>query len=132
MPAHYRCKKCNYIEFVNKPNGIDLPKKRCPNCNEELIGEGLNIPVETLLGLNGDKEPYIDLIFAKEEQEEIQLYVEKIFGKGKVFKCGILGTKGISVNQSGLFILPQGKDIFDYSPVTSIEDNYISMKRHQS
>lgn len=126
LPAHYRCKKCNYIEFVNKPNGIDLPKKRCPNCNEELIGEGLNIPVETLLGLNGDKEPDIDLIFAKEEQEEIQLYVEEIFGKGKVFKCGILGTRGISVNQSGLFILPQGKDIFDYSPVTSIKDNYIS------
>lgn len=126
LPAHYRCKKCNYIEFVNNPNGIDLPNKRCPNCNEKLIGEGLNIPIETLLGLNGDKEPDIDLIFAKEEQEEIQLYVEEIFGKGKVFKCGILGTRGISVNQSGLFILPQGKDIFDYSPVTSIEDNYIS------
>ena len=126
LPAHYRCKKCNYIEFVNKPNGIDLPKKRCPNCNEKLIGEGLNIPVETLLGLNGDKEPDIDLIFAKEEQEEIQIYVEKIFGKGRVFKCGILGTRGISVNQSGLFILPQGKDIFDYSPVISIKDNFIS------
>ena len=126
LPAHYRCKKCNYIEFVNKPNGIDLPKKRCPNCNEELIGEGLNIPVETLLGLNGDKVPDIDLNFAKEEQEKIQLYVEKIFGKGRVFKCGILDTRGISVNQSGLFILPQGKDIFDYSPVTFIKDNYIS------
>ena len=126
LPAHYRCKKCNYIEFVNKPNGIDLPNKRCPNCNEKLIGEGLNIPVETLLGLNGDKEPDIDLIFAKEEQEEIQIYVEKIFGKGRVFKCGILGTRGISVNQSGLLILPQGKDIFDYSPVISIKDNFIS------
>ena len=126
LPAHYRCKKCNYIEFVNKPNGIDLPKKRCPNCNEELIGEGLNIPVETLLGLNGDKVPDIDLNFAKEEQEKIQLYVEKIFGKGRVFKCGILDTRGISVNQSGLFILPQGKDIFDYSPVISIKDNFIS------
>lgn len=126
LPAHYRCKKCNYIEFVNNPNGIDLPNKRCPNCNEKLIGEGLNIPVETLLGLNGDKEPDIDLIFAKEEQEEIQIYVEKIFGKGRVFKCGILGTRGISVNQSGLFILPQGKDIFDYSPVISIKDNFIS------
>lgn len=126
LPAHYRCKKCNYIEFVNNPNGIDLTNKRCPNCNEKLIGEGLNIPVETLLGLNGDKVPDIDLNFAKEEQEKIQLYVEKIFGKGRVFKCGILDTRGISVNQSGLFILPQGKDIFDYSPVTFIKDNYIA------
>ena len=126
MPAHYRCKKCNYIEFVNNPNGIDLPNKRCPNCNEKLIGEGLNIPIETLLGLNGDKEPDIDLIFAKEEQEKIQLYVEEIFGKGKVFKCGIIGTRDISVHPCGLFILPKGKDIFDYSPVTSIKDNYIS------
>ena len=51
-----------------------------------------NIPFETLAGINGEKEPDIDLNFSNEYQQKAQEYMEVICGKGTTFKAGTIGT----------------------------------------
>ena len=99
LAPHYRCGKCYYTDFDSDEvkafsggAGCDMPDKVCPVCGEPLIKDGFDIPFETFLGFNGDKEPDIDLNFSGEYQSRAHQYTEEIFGKGQTFKAGTIGA----------------------------------------
>ncbi len=99
LSPHYYCKKCHFYDFDSDEvkqygggSGCDMPDRVCPNCGENLVKAGFDIPFETFLGFKGNKEPDIDLNFSGEYQSKAHEYTEVIFGKGQTFRAGTIGT----------------------------------------
>lgn len=92
LPAHYRCSGCGYADFdVDAISGYDLPSKSCPICGEKMSGDGHNIPYESCMGLDGEKEPDIEINISGEAIPEAREFLQKFLGKARAAYAGTVG-----------------------------------------
>ena len=96
LPPHFCCPNCKcviYDETTNKyqaETGFDMEDRICPTCGSKMLKDGINIPFDTFLGVDGGKvkEPDIDLNFSKRYQSKIHEYTRQLFGEDHAIKSG--------------------------------------------
>lgn len=117
LPPHYGCPACTYSEWGRNGTakvGFDLPDKVCPQCGDNMKGDGHDIPCEMFLGLSLDKAPDIDLNLAVEYQERAHDCLKEWYGHNNVF---FAGTMADGRHPGGLIIMPDGVEMEEVTPV---------------
>lgn len=97
LPPHYLCPKCKHLEVIDDgsvKSGYDLPNKKCPICNEDMMHDGQNLPFATFLGFNAEKVPDIDLNFPGDYQGKAHLLTKDFLGDSgnDAYRAGTIET----------------------------------------
>ena len=93
LPPHYRCPKCRHNEFIldgSYGSGFDLPPKKCPNCDADMIRDGHDIPFETFLDLTAISRLILTLTSRARYRKGTQIYRRTV--RYHVFKAGTISA----------------------------------------
>ena len=135
LPVHYYCPECGYYEEPHTHLfGIDLPSKKCPNCQNEITADGFNLPVESVWGNSGEKTVSFDYNISKEFLPFARRVLTSIYPDNVIVPWGMFqmssstfspssGNGIIGIAQTGYAILPEGNTIQDYPDLISYLDN---------
>lgn len=132
LPAHYYCPSCHRFELYRDDGdfqimGQDLPDKECPSCGKLMKSDGVDIPPETLFGMQMDREPAIALNFAPEIRSAIIAYLKESY-EAQFFRAGVSrineqGELFLSKHPGGIYILPHSVDIRELTAVRDPEED---------
>ncbi|RHZ36056.1 PolC-type DNA polymerase III [endosymbiont GvMRE of Glomus versiforme] len=95
LSPYYFCQNCKYFEPYQTDQKVfscyDINELlNCPQCKNQLILEGHNLPFETFFGWKGEKTPDIDLNFSGEYQKVAHDYVRELLGEKYVYRIGTI------------------------------------------
>lgn len=121
LPAHHRCPKCKYTEFVPEAgSGYALPKAVCPHCGAAMQGDGHIIPYETALDCQE-----ITIEVPRSEHHTAIGYIADYLGRERVAFGGTFGGMWSDAFQS--LIADRLQDA-DEETVSQIKDKLRNVK----
>lgn len=120
LPAHYYCPHCGHFEAVNTSLfGIDLPEATCPKCNTAMNADGFHVSIESVWGLDGKKIISFEYNISEEFRPFAKRMLENLYPDNNIVSLGSLykdrDKEIITMEESGLLILPTGHTIDDYT-----------------
>lgn len=133
LRAHYYCKNCGHMEVIDTHLfGIDLPQTVCPNCKEEMIGDGYHLAVESVWGVDGKKGIEFDYNISSDFFPFAKRVLQRTYPNNQVVSYGIMvsgerskkfNPESLEMKQSGYVILPQNRTMEDYPELVAyLED----------
>ena len=137
LPVYYYCKECGYYETINTHLfGIDLPPKSCPNCKNQIWADGFNLSIESVWGINGEREKFIsfDYNVTNEFLPFAYRVLSSLYPNNTIVPWGMFKidsdlhspypeNSSIGVSLAGYVILPTGCQLQDYPDLISyLED----------
>lgn len=132
LPSHYYCQHCGHFETISTHlYGIDLPENICPECGSLMLGDGFNLSLESVWGLNGDKILSFDYNICEEFRPFAKKILTKIYPENEIVPWGVLSSpcgtiyepSSFEVSHGGFVILPTGQTMDDYQELkTYLED----------
>ena len=102
LPPHYLCSGCHHSDFEIEYGddfhlcdvAADLPDRVCPVCGEKMKKEGFDLPAESFLGIDGEREPYFSLIYAGEYAESARKLAGRLRGVSTALYKGSIESLG--------------------------------------